>query len=116
MIGWASQLLGRLHHKSILDSTGAVAGLASAVSVIFGALAARFSPHGFGRVAVALHVHKQPLLVRISPFIAAIALVLATAAGLLRFYAWCRERRAANEQEPPSGEPAASGAPVPDEH
>ena len=93
MIGWTSQLLARLHHKNFIDSTGAVAGLASAVSVIFGVLAAHFSPHGFGRIAVALHVHKAPLLLRLAPFIAALALALATAAGLLRFYAWCRERR-----------------------
>jgi hypothetical protein len=99
MIGWTSQLLSRLHHKSFIDSTGAFAGLATAVSVIFGLLAAHFSPHGFGRLAVALHFHRAPLLLRLAPFIAAIALALATAAGFLRFYAWCRERR--TQVEPP---------------
>lgn len=107
MMAWTSQLLSRLHHKSVIDSTGAFAGLASAISVLFGLIAARFGPHGFGRIAVALHVHKQPLLVRLAPLVAAIALALATAAGLLRFYAWWRERRtssaAADDVTPSEG-------------
>ena len=82
-----------LHHKHVSDFTGAIAGLASAIAVLFGLVAARFAPHGFGRFEVALHLHRQPLLVRLSPLVAALAALIAAAAGLVRFYSWCREHR-----------------------
>ena len=83
----------QFHHKVWSDVTGAVAGLASAVAVVFGWVAAYFAPHGFGHIAVALHLHRAPLIVRLAPVVAAIAAVIATAAGLLRFYSWYREGR-----------------------
>jgi hypothetical protein len=93
-----TQLDGKLHHtqfhhKAWSDVTGAVAGLGSAVAVVFGWVAAYFTPHGFRGLAVALHLHRAPLIVRLAPLVAAIAAVVATAAGLLRFYSWWRERR-----------------------
>jgi hypothetical protein len=91
------QLASSLHHKRLSNSTGAIAGFASAISVIVGTFAALFAPHGWLRVGVALHMHRQPLIIRLAPYIAAIAITIATVAGLLRFYSWLRERA---EQRP----------------
>jgi hypothetical protein len=93
-----TQLDGRLHHvqfhhKAWSDVTGAIAGLASAVAVVFGWVAAYFAPHGFKGFVVALHLHRAPLIVRLAPFVAGVAALIATTAGLLRFYSWWRERR-----------------------
>ncbi len=82
----------KLHHRKLSNSTGAVASLASGVSVLFGLIAAHFTPRGFGRLSVALHLHKQPLIVRIAPVIAGIAVAIVTAASLLRFYSWWQDR------------------------
>ncbi len=81
-----------LHHKNLSSSTGAIASLASGVSVLFGLVAAHYTPRGFGRLSVALHLHKQPLIVRLAPVIAGIAVAIVTAASLLRFYSWWKER------------------------
>jgi hypothetical protein len=83
----------QLHHRHVSDFTGAIAGLASTIAVVFGLVAARFAPHGIGKFAVALHLHQQPLIVRLSPIVATGAALIAAAAGLIRFYSWCRERR-----------------------
>lgn len=93
------QLAHSLHHKRLSNSTGAVAGFASAISVIVGSIAALFAPHGWMRVGVALHMHRQPLIIRLTPYIAAIAIAIATFAGLLRFYSWLRERAEERPQE-----------------
>lgn len=85
----------QLHHKHVSDFSGAIAGLASAIALLFGLIAARFAPHGFGRIAVAVHLHRLPLIVRLAPAVAAVAAVIAAAAGLIRFYSWCREHREA---------------------
>jgi len=82
-----------LHHKAWSDVTGAIAGLASAVAVVFGWVAAHFAPHGFRGLAVALHLHRAPLIVRLSPIVAGVAVLIASAAGLLRFYSFLRDRR-----------------------
>jgi hypothetical protein len=83
----------QIHHRGISDFTGAIAGLASAVAVVFGLIAARFAPHGFVRFAVLVHLHRLPLVVRLSSLAASLAAVIAAAAGLARFYSWWRERR-----------------------
>jgi hypothetical protein len=84
-----------LQPKKLGNSTAALAGLASAVSVFVGVLAARAAPHGWFRIASALHLHRQPLIVKLAPVVAGIAVTLATAAGLVKFYLWCVEREEA---------------------
>jgi hypothetical protein len=96
-----SQPTRRLDHKRLSESTGAIASLASGVSVLFGLIAAHYAPHGLGRFAVALHLHRQPLLVRMVPLIAGVAVALVTAASLIRFYSWWRERRSEHEEREP---------------
>jgi hypothetical protein len=81
-----------LSHKKLGKSVGALAGLASAVSVFVGTLAARSSPKGFAKLSVALHFSKTPLIVKLAPICAGVAVSIATAAGLLGFYTWLVER------------------------
>jgi hypothetical protein len=92
-----SELLKALEHKKLSNSTAAVAGLATAVSVLVGAVAAHYAPHGWLRIASALHLHRQPMIVKIAPIVAGIAAGLGTAASLIKFYSWCLER----EENPP---------------
>ena len=87
-------MVGRLHHKNLARSAAALAGLASAVSVLIGFFAARAAPHGWLRLTVALHMSKQPLIVKLAPIVAGFAVVVAATAGVLSFYSWCRERGA----------------------
>ena len=87
------RLSRELHHKRLGESTGAIAGLAGAFSVIVGYLAARATPAGLSGFAMALHLTRKPLLLRLAPIIAGVAVAVATAAGLFRFYTWCVERR-----------------------
>jgi hypothetical protein len=87
-----------LHPKRLSNSTAALAGLASALSVFVGVLAARAAPHGWLRIAGALHLHRQPMLVKLAPVVAGIAVTLATAAGLIKFYLWCVEREEAQAE------------------
>ncbi|SRR5581483_4965182 len=85
-------LIRTLHHRRLSDSTGAVAGLASGVSILVGMIAAHYAPHGIHRLAAVLHFARQPLIVRMAPMIAGVAAAVVTAAGIIRFYSWCRER------------------------
>jgi hypothetical protein len=87
------RLSRELHHKRLGESTGAIAGLAGAFSVIVGYLAARATPTGLSGFAMALHLTRRPLLLRLAPIIAGVAVAVATAAGLFRFYTWWVERR-----------------------
>ena len=70
----------------------AIAGFASALSVIVGMIAARMAPHGFARLSVALHLSKQPFIMQLAAGIAGIAVAAATISGLLHFWAWWQER------------------------
>ncbi|HEY4771559.1 MAG TPA: hypothetical protein VIH50_00875 [Steroidobacteraceae bacterium] len=94
-----------LEHKRLSNSTAAIAGLASAVSVLVGVIAAHFAPHGWLRIASALHLHRQPMIVKLAPIATGIAVTIATAAGLIKFYSWCVEREEAESErrEQPSG-------------
>jgi|SRR5476651_2197655 hypothetical protein len=85
-------LVKPLQPKRLGNSTAAMAGLAGAISVFVGLLAARAAPHGWFRISTALHLSKKPLIIKFAPIIAGIAITLATAAGLVKFYLWCRER------------------------
>jgi hypothetical protein len=58
-----------LQPKRLSNSTAALAGLASAVSVFVGVLAARAAPHGWFRIASALHLHRQPMIVKLGPLL-----------------------------------------------
>lgn len=95
-------MLRRLHHKRVTRAIGAVAGLMGALSMLAGMLAAYAAPHGLARIAVALHISHQPLVVRLAPVLAGIAVGLAAIAGVLSFYSWLRER-----PEEPLGGPSA---------
>jgi hypothetical protein len=98
-----------LHHKRLSSSTGAIAGLISAVSVIVGTLAAYAAPRGWHKVALALHFAKKPLILQIAPVIAGAAVTVATFASLLKFLSWCLESDTENDAEPPADmESAAS--------
>ena len=94
--------MGTPHHRRVARGIGAVAGLTSALSFGVGVLAAHFAPSGWARLSVALHLSRQPLIVRLAPALAAIALVIAAAAGLVSFYAWCVDRP---EEDSPRSEP-----------
>ena len=89
------EVLSSLEHKRLSNSTAAIAGLASAVSVLVGVIAAHFAPHGWLRIASALHLHRQPMVVKLAPIATGVAVTIATAAGLIKFYSWCVEREEA---------------------
>ncbi len=84
--------MGTPQHRRIARGIGAIAGLTSALSLAVGVLAAHFAPSGWHRLSVALHLSRQPLIVRLAPMLAASAVVIAAAAGLVSFYSWCMER------------------------
>ena len=81
-----------LHPKRLSKTLAAIAGFASALSVIVGMIAARMAPHGFARLSVALHLSKQPFIMQLAAGIAGIAVAAATISGLLHFWTWWQER------------------------
>lgn len=85
-----------LNKKKVHRSAGAIAGFASALSVIVGTFAAYATPKGWGRVTMALHMTKKPLIVKLAPLLTGVSVAIATAAGLLGFYLWLTDR----ESEP----------------
>ena len=78
--------------KNVHKSAGAIAGFASALSVIVGTLAAYATPKGWGRVSMALHITKKPFIVKLAPLLTGASVAIATAAGLLGFYLWITDR------------------------
>jgi hypothetical protein len=80
-----------LHPKRLAKMTGAIAGLACALSVVVGAVAARVAPHGLRGIAVSLHLVHQPLIVKFAAGIASLAVVAAALSGSLHFYLWWQE-------------------------
>jgi hypothetical protein len=81
-----------LNSKKVHKSAGAIAGFASALSVIVGSLAAYATPKGWGRVTMALHMTKKPFIVKLAPLLTGVSVAIATAAGLLGFYLWVTDR------------------------
>jgi hypothetical protein len=79
--------------KNVHRSVGAIAGLASALSVIVGTLAGYATPTGWGRVTMALHITKKPFIVKLAPLLTGASVAIATAAGLLGFYLWLADRQ-----------------------
>jgi hypothetical protein len=94
-------LAAKLHHQKLSKSSGAVAGLTSAVSVIVGMLAARMAPRGLAKLPVALRLAHKPFIVKAAPVIAGIAVACATAAGVIKFYSWCLERDESDDMNDP---------------
>jgi hypothetical protein len=84
------------NYKKLAEALGVIAGFASALSVAAGLLAARMAPHGLHRLTLALHLSKQPMMMKLATLIAGIAVAAATGAGVLRFCTWCGEQRRAN--------------------
>jgi hypothetical protein len=82
---------GRLQPKRLSKMTAALAALSGALSVLVGALAAHFAPHGLRGIAVSLHLARQPLLVKVAAGITSIAVIMAVTSGLLHFYIWWQE-------------------------
>jgi hypothetical protein len=82
-----------LDTKKVHKSAGAIAGFASAISVIVGALAAYATPKGWGRVTMALHITKKPFLLKLAPLLTGASVAIATLAGLLGFYLWITDRQ-----------------------
>jgi hypothetical protein len=82
-----------LGNKKVHRSAGAIAGFASALSVIVGTLAGFATPRGWGRVTMALHMTKKPLIVKLAPLLTGASVAIATAAGLLGFYLWVTDRQ-----------------------
>jgi hypothetical protein len=80
-----------IHHRHLSSTSGAVAVGAGVLSGLVSVIVMFTAPHGFRRFAVALHVARQPMLVRIAPFIAAFAVMAAAIAAVLRLYSWGRE-------------------------
>jgi hypothetical protein len=78
-------------HRHLSSTSGAVAAAASIISGLVGTAATLTAPHGFHRVALALHLAHQPMLVRIAPAVATFAVIAASVAGLFRLYAWRQE-------------------------
>jgi uncharacterized membrane protein (DUF441 family) len=91
------RLLIALDHRRLSNSTGAIAGFVSAVSVLLGVVAAHLAPKGWHKLAMSMHLVKKPLIVKMLPVVGGIAVALATAAGLLRFISWCLEREDGRE-------------------
>jgi hypothetical protein len=89
-----------VRHKQLSESTGVLAGLASAIAVIVGYLAARATPKGLAKLSMAMHLTRPPLITRIAPVLTGIAVALATVASLYRFYTWWAERGAQPDDDP----------------
>jgi hypothetical protein len=92
MANLRNTLVRTLHDKRVHRSAGAIAGLASAMSVLVGTMAAYATPKGWGRVSMALHMTKKPFILRLAPVITGTAVAIATAVSLLGFYLWMAER------------------------
>jgi hypothetical protein len=93
MTNLRSTVAKALGNKKVHRSFGAIAGFASALSVIVGTLAAYATPKGWGRVTMALHMTKKPFIVKLAPLLTGASVAIATAAGLLGFYLWVMDRQ-----------------------
>jgi hypothetical protein len=89
-----------LQSKKVHRSASAIAGFASAISVLVGMLAAYATPRGWGRISMAFHITKKPFIMKLAPLITGVAVAIATAAGLLGFYLWVR-----TPDDPQEGKP-----------
>ena len=104
MIDLRNTVSKTLKNKKVHRSFGAIAGFASAMSVIVGTLAAYATPKGWGRVTMALHMTKKPFIVKLAPLLTGASVAIATAAGLLGFYLWLTDRQSDAPEEKPDGD------------
>jgi hypothetical protein len=88
-----------LHPKRLGDSSAAIAGLAGGLSVLIGLGAAHFAPRGLARVSLALHITRMPLLLRLEPLIAAVAVAVAAASGIIRFHTGWQQQDQTDDRE-----------------
>src|ERR1700690_2647142 len=93
MVDLRNTVAKTLKNKKVHRSFGAIAGFASALSVIVGTLAGYATPRGWGRVTMALHITKKPFIVKLAPLLTGASVAIATAAGLLGFYLWLADRQ-----------------------
>jgi len=100
MMNLRTTVLKTLHNKKVHRSAGAIAGFASAMSVLVGLFAAYSTPKGWGRVSMALHLTKKPFILTLAPLITGVAVAIATAAGLLGFYLWLVDRPEDSPEQP----------------
>jgi hypothetical protein len=87
-----AMILKRLDKKKVHRSLGAIAGFTSALSVMVGTLAARATPKGWGRVSMALHFTKKPLIMKLAPILTGASVAVVTAVGIMGFWIWLMER------------------------
>jgi hypothetical protein len=104
MIDLRNTVSKTLKNKKVHRSFGAIAGFASAMSVIVGTLAAYATPKGWGRVTMALHMTKKQFIVKLAPLLTGASVAIATAAGLLGFYLWLTDRQSDAPEEKPDGD------------
>jgi len=102
-----AMLLKRLDKKKMHRSLGAIAGLTSSVSVIVGMLAARATPKGWGRVSMALHFTKKPMLMKLAPLLTGVSVAIVTAVGILGFWIWLMDRESGAVRSSASESPSA---------
>ena len=98
--------VNQLHHRSVARCVAAVAGLASAISILVGFAAAHAAPHGWYRLSVALHFKQAPLIVKVAPIVAGVAFSIGAIAGIVSFYSWCRDPRDGAASNVPPTDPA----------
>lgn len=95
------KLKKELELKRLAKSTAAVSGLAGAASAATGVAASLAAPTGLTALSVALGISSAPLVVAVAPIIAGVAVAAGTAAGVLRFCHWYKER--SEEDDYPAG-------------
>lgn len=86
------KLKNELEIKRLTKSTAAVSGLAGAASAATGVAAALAAPTGLTALSLALGISSPPLIVVAAPIVAGVAVAVGTAAGVVRFYSWYKER------------------------
>lgn len=92
MTKFPKKLRKELEVKRLTKTTAALSGLAGAASAATGVAAALAAPTGLTALSVALGISSPPLVVVAAPVVAGVAVAAGTAAGVVRFYSWCKER------------------------
>ena len=93
-----------LRNKKIHRSAGAIAGFASAMSVLVGLVAGVATPRGWGRLSMALHITKKPLIMKLAPLVTGVAVAIASASGRWGFYLWLIERPETDRDSKPDAD------------
>lgn len=99
MTKFRRKLRKELEIKRLTKSTAAVSGLAGATSAVTGVAAALAAPTGLTALSVALGISSPPLVIVAAPIVAGVAVAAGTAAGVVRFYSWYKERLEENGEK-----------------